>query len=189
MRMTNSRKQKPQKHTGKSSNSAPASSRRSFLNWLWATLAVLALIEIIWVAASFLTPRRPRAKGDGSGVRVDCGAADSFEKGSVTAFVMGHFYLCRLDDGGFLALSRQCTHLGCTVPWDDEQKRFVCPCHASAFDITGDVLSAPATRALDLFAVDIENNIIRVDTGQRIKRSQFRPEQVVYAKADAKTDT
>ena len=86
-------------------------------------------------------------------------------------------------------MSRQCTHLGCTVPWDDEQKKFICPCHASAFDITGDVLSAPATRALDLFTVDIENNMVRVDTGKRIKRSQFRPEQVVYAKADAKTDT
>ena len=167
----------------------PASSRRSFLNRLWAVLGVLALIEIFWVTFSFLKPRRQTAKGDGFGARIDCGAADSFEKGSVTAFVIGHFYLSRLDDGGFLALSRQCTHLGCTVPWDDDQKKFVCPCHASAFSITGEVLSAPATLALDLFAVDIENNMVRVDTGKRIKRSQFRPEQVVYALTNFKKDT
>ena len=187
--MKKSMKQKPEKPLKTSPKTEPTSSRRSFLNRLWAALGVLALIEIIWVAFSFLKPRRPQANGDGFGTRIDCGAADSFEKGSVTAFVRGHFYLSRLDDGGFLALSRQCTHLGCTVPWDGEQKKFICPCHASAFDITGDVLSAPATRALDLFTVDIENNMVRVDTGKRIKRSQFRPEQVVYAKADAKTDT
>ncbi len=117
-----------------------------------------------------------------------CGPVEGFKKTSVTAFARGHFYLCRLADGGFLALSRQCTHLGCTVPWDDEKKKFICPCHASAFDITGNVLSAPATRALDLFAVDIENNVVRVDTGRRIKRGGFRPEQVVYPSTDSKKD-
>ena len=40
-----------------------------------------------------------------------------------------------LEDGGFLALHRQCTHLGCTVPWVPARQAFVCPCHASAFDI------------------------------------------------------
>ncbi len=86
----------------------------------------------------------------------------------------------RLGDGGFLALSCKCTHLGCTVPWVEKEKRFLCPCHASAFDITGNVISAPAPRALDIFTVSIENNIVKVDTGRRIKRSGFDSKQVVY---------
>ena len=58
------------------------------------------------------------------------------------------------------------------------------------FDITGDVLSAPATRALDLLTVDIENNLVRVDTGSRLKRnSGFLPAQVVHPNADTRKGT
>jgi cytochrome b6-f complex iron-sulfur subunit len=87
-----------------------------------------------------------------------------------------------LEENGFLAISRRCTHLGCTVPWNAEQMRFICPCHSSTFDIHGNVIDAPAPRALDLFQVTIENNVIQVHTGKRIQRSEFRTEQVVFPK-------
>jgi cytochrome b6-f complex iron-sulfur subunit len=98
----------------------------------------------------------------------------------VTPFNQGRFYLSRLADGGFLALYRKCTHLGCSVPWDAAQKMFVCPCHASAFDAQGNVLNPPAPRALDLFAVIIENGLVKVDSGTVISRDTFDPGQVVY---------
>jgi cytochrome b6-f complex iron-sulfur subunit len=104
----------------------------------------------------------------------------NFVVDTVTAFKRGRFYLCRLEDGGFLALSRTCTHLGCTVPWVAEDKKFACPCHASSFDITGNVISAPASRALDIYRVMIENKVVKVDTSTMIKRSSFKPDQVVY---------
>ncbi|MBW2279082.1 MAG: Rieske (2Fe-2S) protein [Deltaproteobacteria bacterium] len=121
---------------------------------------------MVWVASEFLKPRRRRKSG-----------AD--DAGSVTAFQQGRFYLARLADGGFLALSRECTHLGCTVPWVADEDRFVCPCHASTFDIRGDVLSPPAPRPLDIFPVRIENNIVKVDTGGPVRRQAFSPSQVV----------
>ena len=73
-----------------------------------------------------------------------------------------------------------CTHLGCTVPWSEKERRFPCPCHASTFDETGEVLAPPATRALDLFPVAIEGGIVKVDTGRRIERARFDPSQVTY---------
>jgi hypothetical protein len=54
----------------------------------------------------------------------------------------------------------------------------------SAFDITGNVINSPAARALDTFTVTIENNIVKVETGKRIKRNGFEPKQVVYQKKD-----
>ena len=84
----------------------------------------------------------------------------------------------RLADGGFLAVDRSCTHLGCTVPWSEQDQRFACPCHASAFDITGQVLAPPATRALDLRPVRIENQVVKVDLGLLVKRTAFDPAQV-----------
>jgi cytochrome b6-f complex iron-sulfur subunit len=160
---------------------APAAvSRRSFLNILWTTLGLAALAEFLWLAFSFLWPAKPGSAESQADTVIPAGSLASFAPGTVTAFQRGEFYLVRLDDGGLLALSCKCTHLGCIVPWVEKEKKFLCPCHASAFDSTGNVINSPATRALDTFPVIIENNIVKVDTGRRIKRSGFDPKQVVY---------
>lgn len=91
----------------------------------------------------------------------------------LTLIGKGHFYLARLDDGGILAISRKCTHLGCAVLWVAERKQFECPCHASLFDMTGNVIKAPALRALDLYLVSFERDKILVDISTPIKRSGF----------------
>jgi cytochrome b6-f complex iron-sulfur subunit len=157
-------------------------SRRSFLTWLWLILGGVALVEFIVVGISFLRPRKSKAGRENPAAIVTAGNVDKFTPRSVTAFVRGRFYLTRLEDGGFLALSHKCTHLGCTVPWDEKEMKFMCPCHASAFDITGNVVDAPAPRALDIYPITIENRIVKVDIGNPIKRGSFRLEQVTYPK-------
>jgi len=158
------------------------SSRRSFLTKLMIVLGVVALGECIAIVAAFLRPRKTGAKAGDAGTIIEAGPVEKFPPDSVKAFVRGKFYLVRLEDGGFLAISRKCTHLGCTVPWLSKEKRFSCPCHSSAFDMRGEVISPPAPRALDIYHVTIENNIVKVDTGKRIKRSEFRSEQISYGK-------
>jgi cytochrome b6-f complex iron-sulfur subunit len=154
--------------------------RRRFLNKLWAFLGIIVLAELIWVVLSYLKPvRNQEAMGEFGG-RIMAGPTGSFLPNSVTAFPRGHFYLACLKDGGFLAIHRKCTHLGCTVPWVEEEQQFVCPCHSSAFDIQGGVIRSPAYRALDIFPVFIENNVVYVDTGRVLKRSAFIPDQVEY---------
>ena len=152
-------------------------SRRSFLWKIWLTLGGLFLLECVWVVADFLRPRKGRSASEEEDIIV-AGPVERFEVNSVTAFQKGKFYLARMEDGGFLAMSRECTHLGCTVPWVDEDSRFVCPCHASAYDIKGNVVNPPAPRALDLFAVRIENGIVKVDTSRAIRRKAFDVTQV-----------
>ena len=108
---------------------------------------------------------------------------DNFEPGTVSAFVRGKFYLARLEDGGFLAMSRTCTHLSCTVPWVSGEDKFICPCHSSEFDIRGEVINPPAPRALDLYPVTIENKVLKVDTGKLTGNAlNFPAEQVTYPK-------
>ncbi len=156
--------------------SASSPERRSLLRLAWLGLGVAALGEALWVVAAFL---RPRAKPpEREGRLIVAGPIETFAPSSVTAFPAGKFYLVRLADGGFLALHRQCTHLGCSVPWDEAAGRFACPCHASAFDLRGDVLAPPAPRPLDLFAIRIENGIVKVDVSSPIRRASFEPAQV-----------
>lgn len=53
------------------------------------------------------------------------------------------------DTGGSLhLLSAHCTHLGCTVQFNNAERSWDCPCHASRFDIDGAVLNGPATEPL-----------------------------------------
>lgn len=60
------------------------------------------------------------------------------------------------------ALRPICTHLGCTVPWNAEQNRFVCPCHGSQYDGEGRVLQGPAARSLPIVTVVAKQNQIRL---------------------------
>jgi cytochrome b6-f complex iron-sulfur subunit len=34
-------------------------------------------------------------------------------------------------------LNAVCTHLGCVVPWNKAENKFICPCHGSQYDATG----------------------------------------------------
>lgn len=155
--------------------------RRETLRRLWRVLGFLALVEAAAAVGVYLWPRKAKPREGAYGGVVTAGPVDNFEPGTVTAFAKGQFYLVRLEDGGFLALSRKCTHLGCTVPWSEVDRKFACPCHASSFADTGEVLSAPAPRPLDLYRVTIEGGIVRVDTSAALTRERYEPSQAVHA--------
>jgi Rieske Fe-S protein len=99
----------------------------------------------------------------------------------VFPFRNGQFYLVRFDNGGFLAISLKCSHLGCSVIWDESQQTFRCPCHASAFDKQGLVINPPAPRPLDTYPVIIEGGMVKVDTSKPMRRKSFDPSQITFA--------
>ena len=69
-------------------------------------------------------------------------------------FILEHdFILFRGQQEQVWAVSRRCTHLGCTLSYDEAAKRLVCPCHNSQFDTSGKRLAGPAKRDLRTFAV------------------------------------
>lgn len=153
-------------------------SRRNFLKLGMGVLGVVAALEA--GGASLLYLRSHSAQGEFGDV-IKAGAVEEFPPGSVTEFAESRFFLVRADDGGFLAVHSRCPHLGCSVVWVPEEEQFLCPCHASKFDIHGDHGDPPVSRALDLFAVTIEKGVVKVDTAEMNQRTQFAPEQLVYA--------
>jgi glycine/D-amino acid oxidase-like deaminating enzyme/nitrite reductase/ring-hydroxylating ferredoxin subunit len=54
----------------------------------------------------------------------------------------------RDDDGSLHAVSATCTHLGCTVAFNDVERSWDCPCHGSRFGTDGSVLQGPAVEPL-----------------------------------------
>ena len=156
----------------------PQMTRRNFLQLSAGALGILALLEIGGASIAFLSPRK--VEGEFGGV-VKAGEIDSFPPGSVTEFPDGRFFLVRAKDGGFLAVYRRCTHLGCAVSWEADQNQFVCPCHAAHFDFYGDVENPPAPRALDTFPIEIAEGQVVVDTAKAQTRDAFTANQLVYA--------
>jgi len=58
-----------------------------------------------------------------------------------------------LDDAKNLAtfgLNAVCTHLGCVVPWNKAENKFMCPCHGSQYNKEGKVVRGPAPLSLAL---------------------------------------
>jgi Rieske Fe-S protein len=63
----------------------------------------------------------------------------------------------RLTDSQVVAVSRVCTHEGCTVNLPVASLLTLdCPCHGSRFQVTGQVVNGPAARPLASFPAAID---------------------------------
>ncbi|MFX3673816.1 MAG: FAD-dependent oxidoreductase [Paenisporosarcina sp.] len=59
------------------------------------------------------------------------------------------------DQKGKLHLVKPtCTHMGCDVNWNDEERSWDCPCHGSRYSYTGRVLEGPAVEPLQQRALN-----------------------------------
>jgi cytochrome b6-f complex iron-sulfur subunit len=153
-------------------------SRQQFLGIVWLGALAALIGESI---AGLFTFIQPDLEG-GFGGLVRAGKVEEFLPGSVSLVQAGRFYLVRYDNGGFIAYWQRCTHLGCSVPYEEEQAAFRCPCHGSAFDgHTGEVLGGPAPRPMDTFPIEIKDGEVFVDTGNPQQRKEFSDDQVEYA--------
>jgi Rieske Fe-S protein len=59
----------------------------------------------------------------------------------------------RDEQGQIHAVSAACTHMGCVVGWNENDRTWDCACHGSRFGLDGKVIHGPATRPLEARAV------------------------------------
>ncbi len=55
----------------------------------------------------------------------------------------------RDESGELHKFSAHCTHMGCTLEYNEAEKSFDCKCHGSRFSVLGEVLDGPAKQPLE----------------------------------------
>jgi len=159
------------------SSDIPDLNRRQFMNLLtFGTITGTALGALYPIVKFFIPPNS--GSGDAGVVAKDALGNDV----KVSEFLATHLagdrtlaqglkgdptYIIVNEDKAITnyGLSAVCTHLGCVVPWNNSENKFICPCHGSQYDDTGKVVRGPAPLSLALaHATVTENDTIALTT-------------------------
>jgi cytochrome b6-f complex iron-sulfur subunit len=165
--------------------------RREFLNLAWLASLGFLTVNIAGITYLFSMPRFK--EGEFGGVYT---AGRVSDQPAVDSQPANHpkvkLWMANTAEG-IVAIYKVCTHLGCLYGWNNQENKFICPCHGSQFEKDGEYITGPAPRSLDRFVIQIfsedgeliaetdpntgaplpmpedPNAQIRVDTGRRIQ--------------------
>ena len=105
-----------------------------------------------------------RARAQGMVTTVSIPQKDLPGPGSATMFLFGArpSLLIHYADGHYASFDAVCTHMGCTVRFEPQNKRIFCPCHGGTYDMnTGEVVSGPPPKALKVYRVEAaDGNVV-----------------------------
>lgn len=146
--------------------------RRSALSILTGALAAAWTGAVGVLAGAFLsTPLRRRGETREARLGAASLSGDEFRRVNVEVPIKDGWHersdfitvFVREGAGGSPeVISGVCTHLGCTVNWDNDAQQFKCPCHAGRFSEDGSVISGPPPAPLDRLAAEIRDGNIYI---------------------------
>ena len=83
--------------------------------------------------------------------------------GSVVLKIQGRDLLfIRESEESVRVLDPTCSHKKCTVEYNKDKQRIVCPCHSSNYTLEGKVLNGPAEKPLQVFEATLDEQKSRV---------------------------
>jgi len=133
--------------------------RRGFLSRAWKVAVSAIAAAGVWTSWDALKPRLPA----GFGTKIKTVSPDSVPENTVIEVPQARAYLTKVN-GEVVALSEVCSHLRCRVSFCASSGQFECPCHGSVFNRAGDYIAGPAPRGMDMYATEIVDGIIEIDT-------------------------
>lgn len=150
--------------------------RRNILNLMLAGAAALPSTAVIGGWLWILVP--PGSGGAGGGqVARDAVGNEITASGWLKAHPAGDRTLAEglkgdatylvVEADGQLApygINAVCTHLGCVVPFNNAENKFMCPCHGSQYNNQGKVVRGPAPLSLALAHVDVVDDKVFFST-------------------------
>ncbi|NJL54849.1 MAG: cytochrome b6-f complex iron-sulfur subunit [Leptolyngbyaceae cyanobacterium RM2_2_4] len=148
-----------------------ALNRRQFLNFLTGAAVAVTTGSALYPAIQFFIPPNEAGKGgailakDQLGNPIPAAQLLANPPGS-RALIAGlageptYLTVTEANTLDAIGIVDNCTHLGCTFPWNGVEQQFQCPCHGSRFASDGSVVRGPADRPLKLVHVLVEGEAI-----------------------------
>ena len=128
--------------------------RRTLLRWLLGGGFTASVVSFLYPAVKFMNPPTvPEASTN----EVSAGKVQSLKpnSGKIVKFGSRPALLIRISETEWRAYSAICTHLNCTVQFQDSTRQIWCACHNGFYDLNGKVVSGPPPRPLEEYAVHI----------------------------------
>jgi Rieske Fe-S protein len=128
--------------------------RRTLLRWLLGGGFTASVLSFLYPAVKFMNPPTvPEASTN----EVSAGKVQSLKpnSGKIVKFGSRPALLIRVSETEWRAYSAICTHLNCTVQFQDSTRQIWCACHNGFYDLNGKVISGPPPRPLEEYAVHI----------------------------------
>jgi len=128
--------------------------RRTLLRWLLGGGFTASVLSFLYPAVKFMNPPTvPEASTN----EVSPGKVQSLKpnSGKIVKFGTRPALLIRVNETEWRAYSAICTHLNCTVQFQDSTRQIWCACHNGFYDLNGKVVSGPPPRPLEEYAVHI----------------------------------
>lgn len=118
-----------------------------------------SILSFLYPAVRFLNPpEAPEAPvNETSGGKVGDLKPNSAK---IVKFGTRPVLLMRLGESEWKAYSAVCTHLNCTVQFDDTRRQIWCACHNGFYNLNGQVVSGPPPRPLEPFTVHVREQEI-----------------------------
>lgn len=148
-------------------------SRRQLLNFLTGAVVATTVGSALYPAAKFFVPPQENAEGGaflakdihGNIIPASQILAEPPGTRALVAGLAGEPTYLTVEADGILnprGIVDNCTHLGCTFPWNPNDHQFQCPCHGSLYDSEGRVVRGPAPLPLKLVRVSVRDNAILI---------------------------
>ena len=133
--------------------------RRTLLRWLLGGGFTASVLSFLYPAVKFMNPPTvPEASTN----EVSAGKVQSLKpnSGKIVKFGSRPALLIRVSETEWRAYSAICTHLNCTVQFQDSTRQIWCACHNGFYDLNGKVVSGPPPRPLEEYSVHIRGEDI-----------------------------
>ncbi|WP_297095421.1 Rieske (2Fe-2S) protein [uncultured Draconibacterium sp.] len=96
-------------------------------------------------------------------VTIDLTSSTYEDLGTIGGYAYsGNIMIFRTGENTYLALSKVCTHEGCTVAYNHDNGNILCPCHSSRFTTSGAVINGPAPTSLKKYNVQKDGDILTI---------------------------
>ena len=131
--------------------------RRTVVSWLLGAGVTASLASFFYPVVRFLNPP-PVAEASVN--EVPAGKVQDFKpnSGKIVKFGNKPALLVRVSETEWKAFSAVCTHLNCTVQYQEARREIWCACHNGTYDMSGRVSSGPPPKPLDELAVKIRGD-------------------------------